>query len=161
PHAGLHGEIPAERRCESEPGNPAKDLYALGTRRLLGEGRLGDTTGGYLPRLPAGQGVCREVGPTRRSSNWLNCISLMSLGQRRMDQGVHSVLETFLNCSGAKGSSAIEGRFNPLLKFKFSTARLKKPWRSGKLETMRCRVNFFKDLVSPDGQPSSRLQQSI
>jgi hypothetical protein len=85
----------------------------------------------------------------------------MSLGQRRMDQGVHSVLETFLNCSGAKGSSAIEGRFNPLLKFKFSTARLKKPWRTGKLETMRCRVNFFKDLVSPDGQPSSRLQQSI
>jgi hypothetical protein len=85
----------------------------------------------------------------------------MSLGQRRMDQGVHSVLETFLNCSGAKGSSAIEGRFNPLLKFKFSTARLKKPWRTGKLETMRCRVNFFKDLVSSDGQPSSRLQQSM
>ena len=26
---------------------------------------------------------------------------------------------------------------------------------------MRCRVNFFKDLVSSDGQPSSRLQQSI
>ena len=26
---------------------------------------------------------------------------------------------------------------------------------------MRCRVNFFKDLVSSDGQPASRLQQSI
>jgi hypothetical protein len=26
---------------------------------------------------------------------------------------------------------------------------------------MRCRVNFFKDLVSSDGQPCSRLQQSI
>jgi hypothetical protein len=26
---------------------------------------------------------------------------------------------------------------------------------------MRCRVNFFKDLVSSEGQPASRLQHSI
>jgi hypothetical protein len=31
----------------------------------------------------------------------------------------------------------------------------------GKFSVMRCRVNFFKDLVSSEGQPSSRLQQSI
>jgi hypothetical protein len=47
---------------------PAKDLHELGTRRLLREGRLGDTTGGYLLRLPAGQGVCREVGPSQNCS---------------------------------------------------------------------------------------------
>jgi hypothetical protein len=29
------------------------------------------------------------------------------------------------------------------------------------ISAMRCRVNFFKDLVGSDGQPSSRLQQSI
>jgi hypothetical protein len=36
------------KTCASELGSPAKDLYELGTRRLLGEGRLGDTAGGYL-----------------------------------------------------------------------------------------------------------------
>jgi hypothetical protein len=32
---------------------------------------------------------------------------------------------------------------------------------TGKLQNMRWRVNFFKDLVGCDGQSSSRLQQSI
>jgi hypothetical protein len=32
---------------------------------------------------------------------------------------------------------------------------------TGKLQNMRWRVNFFKDLVGSDGQSSSRLQQSI
>jgi hypothetical protein len=32
---------------------------------------------------------------------------------------------------------------------------------TGKLQNMRWRVNFFKDLVGSDGQSSSRLQQSV
>ena len=39
-------------------GSPAKDLHVLGTRRLRGEGWLGD-------RLRLGQGVCREVAPSQ------------------------------------------------------------------------------------------------
>ena len=60
--AGPRGEIPAEQRCASKSGSPAKDLHVLGTRRLRGEGWLGD-------RLQLGQGVCREVAPSQNCSS--------------------------------------------------------------------------------------------
>jgi hypothetical protein len=47
---------------------PAKDFFELGTRRLFGEGRLGDTARSYLPRLPLGQGLCGEVGASQYCS---------------------------------------------------------------------------------------------
>ena len=47
--------------------SPAKDLFELGTRPVLGEGRLGDTARSYFPRLPLSQGVCREVAPGQNS----------------------------------------------------------------------------------------------
>ena len=61
PHADLRGEVPAERRCASKSGSPARNLFQLATGPVLGEGRLGDTAGGYVLRLRAGQGVCSEI----------------------------------------------------------------------------------------------------
>ena len=45
----------------SKSGSPARNLFQLATGPVLGEGRLGDTAGGYLLRLRAGQGVCSEI----------------------------------------------------------------------------------------------------
>ena len=50
-----------------------KDLFQLGTGPVPGEGRLGDTAGGNLLRLPAGQGVCSEIDRSQ------NCIPMSSV----------------------------------------------------------------------------------
>ena len=66
-YAGLCGESPAEQRCESESGNPKKISTNWEQGEYLEKGGSARPPG-LLPRLPAGQGVCREVGPSQNCS---------------------------------------------------------------------------------------------
>ena len=62
PHFSFGGEVREwPGRCASKSGSPARNPFQLATGPVLGEGRLGDTAGGYVLRLRAGQGVCNEI----------------------------------------------------------------------------------------------------
>ena len=54
--------------AKAKLSDPSKDLLELGTRPVLGEGWLGDTTGRYFRRLPVGEVVCRKADSSQNSS---------------------------------------------------------------------------------------------
>jgi hypothetical protein len=83
--AGFSGEEGVEQPIRVSGGDsdtavlqPAKYHFQLATRRLLGEGRLGDTAWGYLSRLPAWEGVCSEIDRSQSG------IPMSSIGPMRL-----------------------------------------------------------------------------
>jgi hypothetical protein len=73
PHADLCGEIPAEQRRESEPGSPAKDLFALGTKVITCKKAAGRRSRGLPPPTTTWPGRAqRSWSKTKLQPNELN-----------------------------------------------------------------------------------------
>jgi transposase len=68
-----HAKAVLKMQINKSSGSPASNLFQLATGPVLGEGRLGDTAGGYVLRLRAGQGVCNEIDRSQ------SCIPMRSV----------------------------------------------------------------------------------